>query len=97
MASVTLLFGTRVSTGPGDDFEPGETHAWSAWGYSYGDAVSVTAHPVPDLAAWARRALVVENIHTETLRTGVRLIFTVRNVGSTPIPRYGLGVGWIGR
>jgi hypothetical protein len=97
MASVTLLFGTWVSTGPGDDFEPGETHAWSAWGFSYGDAVSVTAHPIPDLAAWARRALIVENMHNETLRTGVRLIFTVRNVGSTPIQRYGLGVGWIGR
>ena len=97
MASVTLVFGTYVSTGPGDDFEPGETHTWSASGYRYGDAISVTAHAVPDLAAGARRALIVENVHTETLRTGNRLIFTVRNVGSTPIPRYGLGVGWIGR
>jgi hypothetical protein len=93
MATVSHVFGSWVSAGPGHDFAPGATHGWIAWGYSYGDALSVTAHPVA--RASVRRALAVENVRSETDGAARRLSFTVRNVGNAAIPGYGIGVGWI--
>jgi hypothetical protein len=54
MASVTLVFGTYVSTGPGDDFEPGETlvaHLWAGliYGGQYERQVSGSFRQIPPL------------------------------------------------
>ena len=58
----------------------------------FGDAINVTAHSVAD--PFVDRALVVENVRSETHGSGRHVTFTVRNVGSTQIPQYGIGVFW---
>jgi hypothetical protein len=93
MANVSRVFGSWASSGPGHDFPPGGTHGWVAWGYGYGDALSVTAHPVAGPPV--DRALAIENVRSETHGTSREFSFTVRNVGSTSIPGYGVGVAWV--
>ncbi len=81
-------------TGP-SSLNPGESHGWWMTGFSYGDAMSVTAHPVTGNPSATKRELAVENIRIEGRPSGLTLLFTVRNVGSHSIPGYGVGISYI--
>ena len=83
-------------TGPGGSyFPPGGVHNWWMTGFKYGDAMSVTAHPVIGDPAALYRILQIDNVRIEGRPTGLTLLFQVRNIGSYAIPGYGVGVGWI--
>jgi hypothetical protein len=91
MANVSRVFGSWV----GPDFAPDERHYWSAWGFGYGDAVSVSAHPVTG-APVGERILIVEDVRMEGDPSGDRrCYFTVRNAGASHMPGYGVGVAWV--
>jgi len=92
MPNVSYFFGSWTA---GEDgyLYPGQSHYWLMWGFSYGDAVSVSAHPVAGPAG--ERFLAVEDIKIEGDPGGRRLYFTVKNVGSISIPGYGMGFSWI--
>jgi hypothetical protein len=64
-------------------------------GFKYGDAMSVTAHPVVGNPAALHRVLAVDNVRIDGDPGGRTLRFTVRNAGSFSIPGYGVGIGWI--
>ncbi|WP_299590641.1 hypothetical protein [Mucilaginibacter sp.] len=94
MANISYWFGSWVSgweSGGSPDLRPGETHNWTFWGFKYGDAVSVTAHPVVLINYLEERVLNIENVRIEGDLSGSRLYFTVRNSGSNSVPGYGLG------
>lgn len=94
MANVSYFFGSWVSGGPQDDLAPGEAHYWFAWGFfDYGGAISLTAHPV--VGAPVERRLAVENVFMEGDPGGRRLYFSVRNIGNSSVPGYGVGYGTI--
>ncbi|MCW5977550.1 MAG: hypothetical protein KIT09_05715 [Bryobacteraceae bacterium] len=93
MAKVSHFFSGWASSGPGNDMAPGQAHGWIMWGFGYGDAVSVSVHPV--VGAPVERFLQVENVRIQGDPAGRRLFFTVRNVGNSFVPGYGMGFGWI--
>lgn len=93
MANVRYWLGTWVSSGPANDLHPGEAHHWVSWGFNYGDAMSLTAHPV--IGAPVERYLAIEDVRIEGDPGGRRLFYTVRNVGFSTIPGYGVGYAWI--
>ncbi|HKC24095.1 MAG TPA: hypothetical protein VKF32_05100 [Thermoanaerobaculia bacterium] len=93
MANVSYWLGTWLSAGPGDDLPPGATHDWIMWGFGYGEAISVSAHPV--VGAPEDRVLAVENVRIEGDPGGRRMFFTVRNAGPSFVPGYGIGYGFI--
>jgi hypothetical protein len=64
-------------------------------GFQYGDALSVTAHPVIGNPNALHRVLTVENVRVDGTPTGRTLLFTVRNVGGFSIPGYGVGISFI--
>lgn len=92
MANVHYYFGNWTSAGPANDFLPGQVHRWIFWGFDYGDAVSITAHPI---IGPVQRFLTVENIRTESHPNGRQMFFDVRNVGNEAMPGYGFGITWI--
>ena len=46
MATVKRAFFSWTSSGPGGDFAAGAIHGWWMTGFKYGDAMSVTTHPI---------------------------------------------------
>ncbi|MDQ6898424.1 MAG: hypothetical protein M3072_02780 [Candidatus Dormibacteraeota bacterium] len=94
MATVQYAFGSWVSSGPGDDLQPGNAHDWSQWGggLGYGTANSVSAHPVQ---GGEEHILAVENVRLQTDGGGRRTFYTVRNVGQTAVSGYGVGYSFI--
>jgi hypothetical protein len=94
MATVNRAFVSWTATGA--YFAPGATHSW--WvtsGFKYGDAMSVTAHPVTGDPAALHRVLAVESVRIDGDPGGRTLRFTVHNVGSYEIPGYGIGISYI--
>ncbi len=94
MANVSYMSGSWVSAGPAHDLAPGRSHSWISWGFGYGDALSVSAHPVVG-APVGERILAVENVRVEGDPSGRRLYYTVRNAGPTSVPGYALAVAWV--
>jgi len=95
MATVIAWSGSWTSSGGASDLKPGQAHNWTAWGFNYGDAIDVTAHPVVG-APGAERILEVQNLRAEGDPSGGRRIFyTVRNVGTSSVPGYAIGYAWI--
>jgi hypothetical protein len=96
MATVNRAFFAWTSSGPGGDFASGAAHGWWMTGFKYGDALSVTAHPVTGNPNAPHRVLTVENVRIDGTPSGGRtLLFTVRNVGAFSMPGYGVGISWI--
>jgi len=93
MANVNYAFFSW--TAPGAYLFPGAAHSWWMTGFKYGDAMSVTAHPVVGDPSALHRVLAVENIRIDGDPGGRTLRFIVRNVGSDPIPGYGVGISVI--
>jgi hypothetical protein len=94
MATVKRIFGSWTS--PGAYFPPGGVHWWTARGFNYGDPVFAAAHPVVGDPSALYRQLQVEQGQVIGKPNGDWYFqFAVRNVGSTSIPGYGVGVGWI--
>jgi hypothetical protein len=92
MATVNRAF--LSWSGPGS-LPPGGSHGWWMVGFKYGDALSVTAHPVTGDPHALHRVLTVENIRIDGAPSGLTLLFTVRNVGAYSIPGYGVGISFI--
>jgi hypothetical protein len=96
MANVNRAFFSWTAGTGGAYFPPGGVHSWWMVGYKYGDALSVTAHPVTGNPADLHRVLTVTDIRVDgDPNGGLTLRFQVRNVGATAIPGYGVGIGWI--
>jgi hypothetical protein len=96
MANMSFFFGSWASSGPANDLPPGAAHGWIMWGFNYGDSVNVTAQPVQSVnEGGPEHILAVENVRMQTDPGGRRLFFTVRNVGNTDVPGYGMGFGMI--
>lgn len=94
MASTAHWTGSWVS-GPGDPpLLPGKSHSWVMWGYSYGDAISVSAHPVHRLGDPA--VLEVEDVQMQVDDGGRRVFCTVRNVGSNFVRGYAIAFAIVG-
>jgi hypothetical protein len=57
----------------------------------------VTAQSVGGLFGDTHGVLTVDNVRVDRPRSGggPTLLFRIRNVGATPVPGYGFGVGWI--
>ena len=94
MARVSYVFGSWQPADHDEVLGPGESHEWEAWGFGYGDAISVTAHST---AGEAARYLGVENVRVLGMAGNRRVLFTVRNVGHESVPAYGVGASWISR
>lgn len=94
MANVSRAFFSRVIPGY---LYPGSSEPWWMTGFAYGDAVSVTAQSVGGLYGDTPGVLQVRDVRVRRPRSGggPTLLFTVSNVGGTPIPGYGVGIGWI--
>jgi hypothetical protein len=92
MANVSQYFASWVGAGS-ERLNPGQAHFWWMVGFNYGDAISVTAHPV--IGPPSTRTLKIEDVRIEGVPTGRTLLFTVRNVGPDPIIAYGIGFGFI--
>jgi hypothetical protein len=76
----------------GNDMAPGDSHWWWANPFNFGDAITLTAHPVTGNPNDPHRILTVENIRIDGTPDGGRtLLFVVRNAGSTFIPGYIVG------
>jgi hypothetical protein len=87
MATVEYSFFSILSSiGPGQAI--GIT--WSHPGFDYGDAITVTAHPI-------RAVLAVQNLRVFRDGSLVRLAFEVVNVGPRPEIAFGVGLGWVDR
>ncbi len=94
MATVNRAFFSWVGAG-GAYFAPGSAHSWWMTGFKYGDALSVTAHPVVGDPDAAHRVLTVEDIRIDGTPTGRTLRFRVSNVGTSAMPGYGVGIAYI--
>lgn len=94
MATVNRAFFSWVGAG-GSYFWPGSVHDWWMTGFSYGDAMSVTAHPVTGDPNAAHRVLQVEDVRIDGTPTGRTLRFRVRNLGTSATPGYGVGIAYI--
>jgi hypothetical protein len=93
MATAHRAFFSWTSSGEGNDLGPGQAHGWWAVGFDYGDPITVTAHPVSG-APWPYE-LAVESVRMQSNPGGGTLLFRVRNVGTRPVPGYGVGFGWV--
>jgi len=94
MANVQFFFASWVSTD--GDMAPGDVHLWSAWSFDYGDAFSVTATPVTGDPEQPDRTLAVEDVRINGKPDGtITLLWNVRNVGSSYIDGYGIGISWV--
>jgi hypothetical protein len=93
MANVSSWLGAWISAGEADDLPPGGSHDWVMWGFSYGDVISVTAHPIT--GAPEDRVLVVENVKIEGDPSSRRMFLRITNAGSTYVPGYGIAYGFI--
>ncbi len=94
MATVNYAFFSWTGS-PGNDLNPGAAHGWWMTGFKYGDAMSVTAHPVVGNPNALARVLTVENVRIHGAPGGRTLLFTVRNTGNFVIPGYGVGISYI--
>jgi hypothetical protein len=95
MATVNRAFFSWVGAN-GAYFPPGGVHDWWMTGFKYGDAMSVTAHPVTGDPNDPHRVLQVDDVRVDGVPSGgPTLLFRVRNVGVTHMPAYGVGIGWI--
>jgi hypothetical protein len=94
VATVNRAFYSWFGSG-GTYFPPGGQHNWWMVGFRYGDALSVTAHPVTGDPRDPHRVLLVDNVRIDGSPTGLTLRFRVTNVGATRMPAYGVGIGWI--
>ena len=93
MATVHRAFGSTVGT-----LYPGQTAGWYMTPVTYGDAFTVSAHPVTGNPREWNRVLEVRNIRVDGSPTaGLTLRFSVANVGLHPTPGYGVAVGWIAK
>lgn len=92
MATTSYAFFHSVNIGPAYDLYPGDGDGWEFWGgsFNYGDAISVSAHPVG-----LSSSLAVQDVRISSAPSGPILSFTVRNVGKRPVVGYGLGFAWI--
>lgn len=73
---------------------PGGEHYWVMSGFSYGDAVAVTAAPLNSDVG--DQVLMVKDVQTEAdSGGGRRLFFTVRNTGPTRALGYGMNFSFI--
>lgn len=63
---------------------------WSHPKFDYGDALTVTAHPI-------RAVLAVRNLRIFKEGDAMRAAFEVANVGARPEIAFGLGFGWVDR
>jgi hypothetical protein len=88
MANVVYWSGSWTSSGDDDDLYPGESHYWIAWGYNYGDAITITAHPVQGND---EHILAVENVRIQADAGGRRIFYSVRNAGAAQVPGYAVG------
>lgn len=82
----------------GDGIFPGEAHNWwaTAGFIKYGAVVSVTAYAVTGDPNDQSRQLEVRSLRTEGHPDGGRtILFTVINVGPSPIPAYAVGISAI--
>ncbi len=93
MATNNHAFFSWVGAG-GTSFPPGAVHDWWMIGFGYGDALSVTAHPVIGNPLDPHRVLTVDDVRIDGTPTGRTLRFRVRNVGASSTPGYGVGIGW---
>jgi hypothetical protein len=88
----TYYWSTSWTSTEGNDMAPGDTHWWWANPFTYGDAITLTAHPVTGNPADPHRVLTVENVRIDGTPAGGRtLLFVVRNAGTTFIPAYAVG------
>jgi hypothetical protein len=105
MAKVSYLSGLQASTFPG--LLPNQVDSWMAWSFDIGDAITVSAHPVDsDLIGNndkypVEAFLRVENVSVES-NTGTsagprRVFFDVRNVGTTSVSTYAIGISSINK
>lgn len=70
MATVDYWQGVWFTLDPSYALRPGDGDDWIYWGYNFGDAISVTAHPccifdpmpAPDLR---QRIIAIENVQAE--------------------------------
>lgn len=93
---ISFVSGSWIGNGDeGVYLMPGESQTWLMWGFKYEDTVSVAAHPFGFVTD--ELYLAVENINFEGGRNGLRLHFTVKNIGTVPIFGYGVSVSWISR
>jgi hypothetical protein len=80
------------------NFPPGAQHEWRMIGFAPGDPIFVTAHPVVGNPFDLHRVLAVDNLRVDGVPNGAAsLVARVRNVGTTNVPGYSLGFGWISR
>lgn len=63
---------------------------WSHVGFDYGDAITITAHPI-------RGILEVRNLRVFRDGNERRVAFEIVNVGSQAEIGFGIGFGWIDR
>jgi hypothetical protein len=97
VATVNRVFLSWTGSG-GSYFLPGAVHNWWMTGFKYGDALSVTAHPVTGDPHDPHRVLSVDNVRVDgTPDGGLTLRFRVNNVGGSPTPGYGVGIGLISK
>jgi len=90
MANTYFWSTSWVSTNA--DMAPGDTHWWWANPFAFGDAITLTAHPVTGNPEDPHRVLTVENVRIDGTPDGLRtLLFVVRNAGSSYIPGYIVG------
>ena len=93
MPTTNYWFGSWVSA---DEvgLQPGQEHHWVMWGFGYGAAITVSAHPVNSDAG--EQVLQVRDVRIESDPSGGRrLFFTVRNTGPVRAIGYGLGYSWV--
>jgi hypothetical protein len=95
MATVNYSFGSWVSADPSNDLLPGDTHNWVVGPVNYGDAISLSVHPMVQLGG-AEQLLAVENVQMETDPSGRRnMFYTICNVGSNAVDAYGVGYAFV--
>jgi hypothetical protein len=79
------------------ELAPGDVRLWWANGFfNYGDAISVTAHSVILNPGDPPGDIAVQDVRIDASSDGGHtLLFTVKNVGSSFIPGYRVGIGVI--
>ena len=103
MANVSYMSAWRSSGLPG--LLPNQVESLFAWSFDLGDAITVSAHPAEsdlignDSTYPVEAFLRVENVQIES-NTGTpsgarRVFFDVRNVGTTSVSSYVIGISWV--
>jgi hypothetical protein len=87
MANIVVAKGFWVSVGNATHMQPGVFHNW-IWGLgNLNEAITFTAFP---LAAFNTGVIIVEDLKISEGFRGRLAEFRVRNVGGTPIQKYGV-------